>query len=169
MFNLGTVRLEGGRLDEAEVLLRRSLQINPVEPMAHNNLGVLYARRGQRDLAASAFSREIEVNPGYADAYFNLATSRASSGNPQEAVRLWEKTLELNPTHVRALESLSGFYARKEIQGVSRISFKGCRTSRSETGDNDAISTAALRSTASGPTTRHHNPPLKTRVSRVES
>ena len=56
-------------------------------------------------------------SPGYADAYFNLATSRASSGNPQEAVRLWEKTLELNPTHVRALESLSGFYARKGDPG----------------------------------------------------
>ena len=113
VFNLGTVRLEAGRLGEAELLLKRALEINPGEPMAHNNLGVLYARRGQHAQAAAAFSREIEVNPRYADAYFNLATSRSSSGQIEESVRLWEKTVELNPTHVRALESLSRYYARK--------------------------------------------------------
>ncbi len=112
LFNLGTVRLQAGQLNEAGKLLREALDINPGEPMANNNLGVLHIRRKRPLEALPYFEMEVQVNPDYADAYFNLGAAHWELGQRAQAVEHWEKTLEKNPSHTRALRFLADYYAR---------------------------------------------------------
>lgn len=39
--NLGTTYFRLGRLEEAEMRFKESIQVNPDQPMTYNNLGIL--------------------------------------------------------------------------------------------------------------------------------
>ena len=56
--NLGAVRLDQGRLAEAERVLREeALRRDPDQPLAHMNLGALYLQQDRPDLAGPALER----------------------------------------------------------------------------------------------------------------
>jgi tetratricopeptide (TPR) repeat protein len=60
----GMFLAEAGRADEAEIHLRRALEIYPDYAQMHYNLAVLLARRGARDEAVVHLHRAIELAPG---------------------------------------------------------------------------------------------------------
>lgn len=70
--NLGAMLYLEGRINEAEEIYQKALNINSNTKMANNNLGVIYLDRREFDLAESAFNKELEINPGYDRALYNL-------------------------------------------------------------------------------------------------
>uniref|UniRef100_Q029D0 Serine/threonine protein kinase with TPR repeats n=1 Tax=Solibacter usitatus (strain Ellin6076) TaxID=234267 RepID=Q029D0_SOLUE len=84
-----------GRLDEAIVLCRRAVELNPIYYNSYKNLGITLYYAGRPTEATGTLQKALELNPKtrYAHAYLclaNLAESR-----PQEGLTEAEK--ELNP------------------------------------------------------------------------
>ena len=57
-----------GKLEEAEILYRKILEIEPKHPDVNNNLGVLQYSLGRLDKAEINFKKAIELKPDYAEA-----------------------------------------------------------------------------------------------------
>jgi tetratricopeptide (TPR) repeat protein len=68
---VGLYLLEQGKYDDAYLFLRRSLELDPYQPI-WNNLGQAYEGLGQIDQAIKTFERAIWSTPNDATAYYNL-------------------------------------------------------------------------------------------------
>jgi tetratricopeptide (TPR) repeat protein len=108
--NLGAMYYLEGDLDQAELLFKKSLELNEQELMANNNLGAIYLDRGNLDLAEHHLKAELEINPNYDIALFNLGRLYYQRKDYDQAVYFWEKTLRVNPRHYMAALSLQNLY-----------------------------------------------------------
>ena len=59
--NLGNLRLEAGRTDEAIALYEQAIRLNEGFPNAHHNLGVAYRRKGHVNKGVAAIRRAQKV------------------------------------------------------------------------------------------------------------
>jgi len=64
---LGSANLRLGRLGQAERLLRRATEEDPIFPAAWNNLGVILMERGKYGEAAEIFRRAFATDNGNSD------------------------------------------------------------------------------------------------------
>ena len=71
--NLGIVRKEQGRLDEAVACYRQALLLKPAFADAHNNLGLALAEKGQLEDAVACYRQALLHKPDHAEAHNNLA------------------------------------------------------------------------------------------------
>lgn len=67
-YNLGVVRQEAGRLDEALQAYTRSIELNPSDPKALSNRALIHFQRSQWGSALADLNRWIEVNPTSSEA-----------------------------------------------------------------------------------------------------
>lgn len=95
-----------GRLQDAEVIYRQILQIDPNQPFALRLLGVIAHQIGRNEDAAELISRAIAIHPGFAEAYNNLGPVLQKLGRPEEALANYRKALEINPGFVEAHNNL---------------------------------------------------------------
>jgi cellulose synthase operon protein C len=65
---LGWILFREGRVDEAVTHLRRSVELNPANPIVHHHLGTALARMGDRTGARRALAIAAAAD-GYADAH----------------------------------------------------------------------------------------------------
>ena len=110
--NLGNVLQDLGKIQEAELALRKAIQINPNLAMAYSNLGNILQDLGKIQEAELAFKKVIQINPNSNDAFFNLFLN-------------YEKTNKLKELK----ESLNKFSNQDSIKNVlllfeSRLSFR---------------------------------------------
>ena len=61
-----------GRFDEALVLIREALQLDPLSPDRHNSIAVLLAQTGMYGEAEASFRRALELDPEFVQARLNL-------------------------------------------------------------------------------------------------
>ncbi len=103
---LGTVYAMGGRLDTAQVCLRRCVELDPSVPAGWYNLGNIAV--GRRDLVAARgfLERAVELAPGMADAHYLLGVVDLYEGNREDARSRWQQVIELEPDHPKALQAL---------------------------------------------------------------
>ncbi len=93
LYNLGFVRAEQGRLDEALELSRRAVASNDGYSPAHLNLGLLLTRLGRADDALAEFERALEVAQAPEDALrarFELVRCLAARSQPDD----WSRALQ---------------------------------------------------------------------------
>lgn len=88
---------QAGRLDEAEGMYRRLLDIAPGHPEVLNLLGVVQAQRGNGEAAISLITQALEAAPDHAGARYNLGTALLDAGRPAEAADAFRSVLELDP------------------------------------------------------------------------
>lgn len=100
--NLGAMYYLDNKYDRAEILFRKSLELNQHEHMASNNIGLIYLKRGEKQQALQYFQREIEINPYYLDVYNNLALLYVESGDYEKALENLEMVIKINPDNPRA-------------------------------------------------------------------
>ncbi len=102
-YNLGLVRLEQGRLDEArEHFETASLKRTPY-PEALNNLSLVLYRQGKHSEARDTLVRAISAAPGFALAYLNLGIVYAEGLRDRESARAsFRRFLELAPSSPQA-------------------------------------------------------------------
>jgi len=78
--NLGNIRKDQKRYDEAVVHLEASIKIFPGNPNTHNNLGTVYAMKGDVNKAAVYFAKAVRLQPTYFDARQNLGAAYMQQG-----------------------------------------------------------------------------------------
>lgn len=95
---LGLIRRAQGRIADAEVLLRQSIDADPGNAEYRNNLGRLLLGAGFPDYAVVAFEEALARNPKLDTARLNLARALDAVGRAEDAEREARTLLEANPT-----------------------------------------------------------------------
>ena len=88
---------ETGKLDEAEVLSRRTLAVQPANANAHQILsGIALRRRNYKD-AEKHILQAISLNPLAAEYHYNLGNIYMTQGRLEPAEKCFQTALELAP------------------------------------------------------------------------
>jgi len=104
---LGQMQVENGLLDEAEVTLKRALELDPKIPTAHLSLGAIYWQRDDRAAALEQWRQELQAHPHSFQAGYSLGTGLALAGvDLGEAEKTLRKALALKPGSSLALYQL---------------------------------------------------------------
>jgi tetratricopeptide (TPR) repeat protein len=76
----GALNYLRGHPDLTEVLLKKSLTLDPENPLTHYNIGVAYTNprvleedESKAEKAEVAFKNALKINPGFHEARYNLA------------------------------------------------------------------------------------------------
>jgi predicted TPR repeat methyltransferase len=94
---LGVLRHAQGRHDDAIVLVRESLALQPGNAGAWNNLGNILLLSGAPDAAADAWQRSIDAGgAASAQALSNLAVLYRKQGRPADAERAARQAIAVN-------------------------------------------------------------------------
>ena len=92
--NYGFILKNLGKLKEAELFIRKAIEIKPNLAEANYNLGIILKDLGKLEEAELSYRKAIELNPDFADAYSNLGILLRDLGKLKELVLLSESTLE---------------------------------------------------------------------------
>jgi tetratricopeptide (TPR) repeat protein len=106
----------GQKPDLAAVHLKKALELDPNDWVAHVNLGQIYSGQGRWQEAVAAYQAALasadEDLP--AALYLRIGEAYEQSGDPEAALRTYEQALALEPDSPQALEALGGYYFRRE-------------------------------------------------------
>lgn len=119
---LAAYRLENGRLDEAERLVREILRRDPRMSQAVNLLGMAAEKRGQIDTALERFEEALALEPTSIPLRLRIADLQSRLGRVSEALEIYERLLESgaldeSPDHLyraATLNTLTGQLGRAE-------------------------------------------------------
>jgi len=100
--NYGGILQSLGKLKEAEISLRKAIEIKPDYVNAYCNLGAILRDLGKLKEAEESVLKAIELNPNFADAYSKLATIFQALGRLKEAETSQLKAIKLNPDQANA-------------------------------------------------------------------
>ncbi len=102
-FNLGLVREEQGRMDEAIASLQKALALKPRLHGGNLFLAVAYYRMSRFELALTAIRKETLAYPNDASAWMWLGVIRLGADQPEEAAAALDKAAQLAPANVDIL------------------------------------------------------------------
>lgn len=124
--DLGVQAQQAGHMQEALAEYRKSLELDPEYPEAHNAIGVLlHLAFGRPDEAREHYQKALEVRPTYSEAKVNLANVHLDQGRYDEAIKLYEQVLNdmLYPTPYFAHGNMGWAYYKKgdTARGVESI------------------------------------------------
>ncbi|MBM4152965.1 MAG: ammonia-forming cytochrome c nitrite reductase subunit c552, partial [Kiritimatiellaceae bacterium] len=98
-----------GRLDEAELRLKKATTLPEPSAEAHFNLGLLYGEQNRTNEARAALYKSLEINPQNHRAACNLAILLAGKNYP-ETFRLLHQAIQLDPYNPRYVQTLAYYY-----------------------------------------------------------
>jgi Flp pilus assembly protein TadD len=92
---------KGIRLDEAQRLIQKALELEPENGYYIDSLGWAYYQQGRYSDAVRELRRAVELTRGKEDAviYDHLGEAYLKAGDEPAALSAWEKALELDPTN----------------------------------------------------------------------
>lgn len=93
LIQLSNTYLSLNQFNEAEIVLKRALSINP-ESAILNNLGVVAIKRNRGDEAIDYFTESLRLDEKNINTWFNLATYYESQGDPSKAKEVVEQALK---------------------------------------------------------------------------
>ncbi len=88
--NLGNIRMEQKRYDEARRLFRESLKRNPDDYQTITNLGNAYINLKDYKRAIEVYQEALKLRPNERQILNNMAIAYLADGDPQEALKLAE-------------------------------------------------------------------------------
>jgi tetratricopeptide (TPR) repeat protein len=91
---------------EAEIYLRKAIELDDGLPMAHNNLGWALHKQGRLSDAIESYRNALTLNGSFTLAQINLSSLFASVGRIEEARNLWRVLAAANPRDRRLLNSI---------------------------------------------------------------
>ena len=140
-----------GRVDGAEVLYRRLLELEPDDPNALHYLGMLLGQRGRRQDRAEALQRlrdSIRIDPSVAAWHNNLGNVLLDGSEVDAAASAYARCSELDPGNVEVLNNLGcllrGLGRTAEAEAVLRRALDA-RPDFADAHSNYALLLAATR------------------------
>ena len=95
--NYGAILRSIGKLKEAEILIRKAIQIKPDSADLYSNLGIILKDVGKLKEAEISTRKAIKIKADYADAYYNLGNILIKMGELNEAAKCQRKAIKINP------------------------------------------------------------------------
>jgi Tfp pilus assembly protein PilF len=103
-------------LQKALKSYRASLQIDPNQPVAHNELGMVFWDLKSFFFADASFQKAYQLDKQYVDALNNLATSSMMFKQYDQAITYLNRLLEINPDNDNASQLLTAARRLQEQQ-----------------------------------------------------
>ena len=104
--NYGVILQSQDKLNDAEISLKKAIELKPDYAEAYSNLGQVFKDLGKLKDAESSYRKAIALNPNYAIAYFNLGNLLKDLGNLKDAEISIRKAIALNPEFAQAYSNL---------------------------------------------------------------
>ncbi len=104
--NYGIILNLQGKLEEAEILLRKAIELKSNFADAHSNLGNTLRGLGKLEEAEIFQLKAIKLKPNLADAHYNLGNILKDLGKLQEAEFAYRKAINLRPDFASAYNNL---------------------------------------------------------------
>ena len=95
----GLIRYQAGEYDEAVRLFSRAVEIDPNQPVFHNNLGAAYQEKGEVKRAVTHYQNAIRLKPDFAEACCNLGKAWAQARQFQEALLWFQRAVDVRPDY----------------------------------------------------------------------
>jgi Flp pilus assembly protein TadD len=118
--NLGVVQIECGKPLDAEVALKRAVDINGKDPYAYTNLGIAYSRQGKFDEAIGVLNKAISFNESNAIAHNYLGVCLGQEEQWSEAEIQLRRAIELKPEYSDVHFNLAVLYASTQPPSLDR-------------------------------------------------
>ena len=129
--NFGILLRDLEQLKEAEISIRKAIELNPEYVIAHNNLSSILFDLGKLKEAESSARKAIQLNPDYANAYNTLGNILSDLGKFNEAEQCYSKAISLKPDHQAALINRGKLYFEKKEFEKALIDSDSCNTKES--------------------------------------
>jgi predicted TPR repeat methyltransferase len=97
---------QDARFEEADVVYREILKVDPSNPRALHFAGVLAHQLGRSNEAAQLIEKSLSLVPDVADWYSNLGIVLQESGHLDEAIVAYQRAIALDPEHANAYSNL---------------------------------------------------------------
>ncbi|CAN5214145.1 hypothetical protein BH24PSE2_BH24PSE2_02550 [soil metagenome] len=94
LHSLANIDARGGRLDDAERLVRRAIAVNPVQALYFNSLGNILRSCNRREEASAVYQQALRLQPDLALVRANLGALALDEGDPKRAADLCLEALE---------------------------------------------------------------------------
>ncbi len=120
--NLGLLRMQEGRADDAIAHYREALKIrseraetrnNPGNALIYNNLGNAMLLKGLPDQAIPYYNKALGIRPDYGDGHYNLGCALLKKGDMDEAIAEWKNALLIEPRDAEVYTSLGNAFLEK--------------------------------------------------------
>jgi predicted TPR repeat methyltransferase len=121
---LGTVLMDGNRLEEAEQAFDKASCSEPSHAPALYNLGRLRQLRGDFHGALTAYEALIKEEPGYGPAWNNLGTVHRALGDPDLAFSCFSKAVKYEPEMAEAWNNLGVAMDREDRTAEAMEAYK---------------------------------------------
>jgi tetratricopeptide (TPR) repeat protein len=105
-FNLGTIYVQQGKPELAEIHLKRTLELMPNFTEALANLGILYDHTGRVAEGISLLEQAINLDPENAVYHYNLGLAYARQRRMEDAREEFKTSLNLDPSLIDAHQKL---------------------------------------------------------------
>jgi tetratricopeptide (TPR) repeat protein len=99
---LGVIAAARGDASRAAELIGKAIDIDPSNPVAHNNRGAALLELGRWEAALSAFDLAVVLKRDYADAHYNRGNALRELKRWPEALSSYDRALFLRPAHPQA-------------------------------------------------------------------
>ena len=103
---LGVALIKLGRFHEALEPLWRYSDLEPHDPLVHNNLGIALKHSGQLEEAISSLQQAIALKPDFGEAQYNLGNALIDLGRLDEAEVALRRAISLREGHAETHERL---------------------------------------------------------------
>lgn len=120
-FMLARLKIQQGKEDEAIVLYKHALGLEPDNPNIKLRLGLLYGKKGDIEIAESIFQDILNNNENAYFALLYLSRLYAKAGKLSKAEYYYLKALNLNWSNDLAFEIAEFYNLRKEFNKAQNI------------------------------------------------
>ena len=129
---MGVAEYNLGHMDEAEILIRKSLDLNPCFAEMHYSFAKVLAAHGKHNEALAEYKRTLELKPQHADAYYGLGKTFRALGQLQQAMQAYRQAINVKPDYAEVLNSIGILFyeQRRFVEAID--SFESALTVRPE-------------------------------------
>jgi tetratricopeptide (TPR) repeat protein len=96
LYLLGTIKAQKNKNEEAILLIKKSLSINPNNFIAYSNLGLIYYNINKLEEAIIEFNKSILVNSEYSESYNGLGSVYLKQKKYLLAFKNYKKSVRIN-------------------------------------------------------------------------
>lgn len=113
-----------GNIDEAVIMYKENLKINPESVVGYIELGRYYENQRNFDEAEIMFNEAIKIDPENEEGYIELGRYYGNHLNFDKAETILKEALKINPGNINVYINLGGIYGNQGNFDKAEIMFK---------------------------------------------
>jgi len=103
---LAVLLKQTGKINEALIAIRKSIELEPQDNESHYNLAIILQKLGKLNEAEISYRKSITLKPSHAEAYCNLGVILQKQGQLEEAETNYRKAIALKTGYADAYNNL---------------------------------------------------------------